>query len=485
MRAVFSPVSLGRPSSTPMHRRLAAELRDAVLGGRLAPGTRLPGSRELARDLGLSRNTVLDAMGQLVAEGYLEGRARSGTYVRSDVPLRQTRARGTGGPPAGRAVLSSRGQRLAAVPAGAEDARLPFCPGVPALDEFPRALWARLTSAVLRGEPAQRLNYGDAQGYRPLRAAIAAYVRAARGVHADADQVLVVSGAQQGLDLVARLLLQPGDAAWIEDPGYAGARAALAGAGARLVPIAVDGEGMNVREGRRRSPRARLVHVSPSHQYPLGGTLSLPRRLELLEWARAARAVVVEDDFDSEFQYVGRPAPALQALDGAGSVVYLGTFSRALFPGLRLAYLILPPSLVSAFVRVKGAVDRGAPGVEQAVLARFLSEGHFARHLRRMRVVYRQRRAELLGQAARHLEGRIEIEPAAAGLQVVGWLPEAASDCAVSAALKRRGLGAPPLSGFTVARVMRPGLVLGFAHMRPAEIRSAVRTMEEVLPRRR
>jgi len=484
MRAVFSPVSLGRDSSTPMHRRLAAELREAVLDGRLAPGARLPASRELARDLGLSRNTVLDAVGQLVAEGYLEGRARSGTFVRSDVPERTARARRAVGPPAARALLSSRGRRLAAVPSGAEDARLPFCPGVPALDEFPRALWARLTSAVLRREPAQRLNYGEAQGYRPLREAIAAYVGAARGVRADADQVLVVSGAQQGLDLVARLLLEPGDPAWIEDPGYAGARAALQGAGARLVPIPVDGEGLSVHEGRRRSPRARLVHVCPSHHYPLGCTLSLPRRLELLEWAKAARAFVVEDDFDSEFQYVGRPAPALQGLDTAGRVLYLGTFSRALFPGLRLAYLVLPPSLVSAFAKVKGAVDQGAPGVEQAVLARFLADGHFARHVRRMRVVYRERRAELIGQAQRHLEGRLDIEPGAAGLQVVGWLPAGADDAAIAAALRRRGLGAPPLSAFAVTRTLRPGLVLGFAHMRPAEIRSAVRTMAEVLPSR-
>jgi GntR family transcriptional regulator/MocR family aminotransferase len=464
-----------------MHRRLAAELREAVLGGRLPPGARLPASRELARDLRLSRNTVLDAVGQLVAEGYLEGRARSGTFVRSDVPAGAPRARRTSEGPA---ILSARGRRLAALPAGAEDARLPFCPGVPAVEEFPRALWARLTSAVLRGETAQRLNYGEVQGYRPLRQAIATYVGAARGVHADADQVLVVSGAQQGLDLVARLLLDPGDAAWMEDPGYAGARAALAGAGARVVPVPVDGEGMNVREGRRRCPRARLVHVSPSHHYPLGGTLSLPRRLELLEWAKAERAYVVEDDFDSEFQYVGRPAPALHALDRTGRVLYLGTFSRALFPGLRLAYLVLPPSLVAPLAKVKGAVDGGAPSVAQAVLARFLAEGHFARHLRRMRVVYRERRAELLGQAQRHLEGRIAMEPAAAGLQVVGWLAEGANDAAVSSALRRRGLGAPALSAFCVERVLRPGLVLGFAHMRPAEIRSAVRTMAEVLARR-
>jgi GntR family transcriptional regulator/MocR family aminotransferase len=404
--------------------------------------------------------------------------------VRSDLPDGVTRSRRAPTVPlGGRAALSPRGRRLAAVAPGAEDARFPFCPGLPALDEFPRALWARLMSGVLRREPAHRLNYGETQGYRPLREAIATYVAAARGVRTGAEQILVVSGAQQGLDLVARLLLKAGDAAWFEDPGYVGARAALQGAGARLVPVPVDGEGIDVREGRRRSPRARLAYVSPSHQYPLGSTLSLPRRLQLLQWAQGAGAFVVEDDYDSEFQYLGRPAPALQGLDTGGSVLYLGTFSRSLFPALRLAYLVLPPALVPAFARAKGTVDGGAPGLEQAVLARFLADGHFARHLRRMRVVYGERRAELIAQARRHLAGLIEIEPGAAGLQVVGWLPDGANDARVSAALKRRGLGAPPLSAYAAERPLRAGLVFGFAHMRPAEIRSAVRTMAEVLPR--
>jgi GntR family transcriptional regulator/MocR family aminotransferase len=473
-------VFLGRNPGQPLHRRLAAELRDAVLGRRLRPGARLPGSREMARDLGLSRNTVLDALGQLVAEGYLEGHARSGTFVRADLPEGPPRARPSS--PLAAPALSTRGRRLAGTRPGAEDPRLSLCPGLPALDEFPRALWARLMSAVLRREPAQRLNYGEIQGYRPLREAIASHVSAARGVRAEADQVLVLSGAQQGLDLVARLLLEPGDAAWVEDPGYSGARRALQGAGARLVAVRVDGEGIDVREGRRRSPRARLVCVSPSLQYPLGATLSLARRLQLLEWAKGADAAVVEDDFDSEFQSAGRPAPALQGLDTGGRVLYLGTFSRSLFPSLRLAYLVLPPALVPAFVRVKGAVDGGAPMLEQAVLARFLAEGHFARHVRRMRAVYRERREALLAAAERHLAGRLEIAPGSAGLQVVGWLRRAGvSDVRVAASLRRRGLGAPPLSSYAVERTLPPGLVLGFAHMRPAEIRAAVRTMAEVL----
>ena len=284
---VFSPVSLGRDPATPLHRRLCSELREAVLTGRLAPGARLPASREMARDLGVSRNTVLDAVSQLVAEGYLEGRARSGTFVRTDVPPAISRPRLTG-PDTAR--LSARGRRLAAQWRSPEDSREPFCPGIPALDLFPRALWARLQSAVLRREPAQRLNYPDTAGFRPLREAIAAYVSAARGVRAEADQVLVVSGAQQGMDLVARVLLDPGDAAWIEDPSYAGASAALASSGTRLVPVPVDGEGLDVRAGRRRRPHARLAYICPSHHYPLGFTMSLPRRLQLLEWARSERA---------------------------------------------------------------------------------------------------------------------------------------------------------------------------------------------------
>lgn len=471
-------MSLGRDPATPLHRRLCSELRDAVLTGRLAPGARLPASREMARDLGVSRNTVLDAVGQLVAEGYLEGRPRSGTFVRADVPPAVSRPRVLA-PDTAR--LSARGRRLAALWRSPEDAREPFCPGIPALDLFPRARWARLQSAVLRREPAQRLNYPDTAGFRPLREAIAAHVSAARGVRAEADQVLVVSGAQQGMDLVARVLLDHGDAAWIEDPSYAGAGAALAASGTRLVPVPVDAEGLDVRAGRRRGPRARLAYICPSHHYPLGFTMSLPRRLQLLEWARSERAFVIEDDYESEFRYEGHPSPALHGLDSSGVVLYLGTFSKAVFPALRLAYLILPPSLVPAFVRAKAIADGGAPTIAQAVLARFLADGHFARHVRRMRAVYRERREELLHQTGRHLQGLLSVETRAAGLQLVGWLPPEWDDAAAAAAIKRAGLGAPPLSAYCLETRRPPALVLGFAHMRPAEIRAGVRTLAAVL----
>jgi GntR family transcriptional regulator/MocR family aminotransferase len=475
----FSPLALDRDRGAPLHRRLSRELREAVLSGRLAAESRLPSSRDLARELGLSRNTVLDALGQLVAEGYLEARPRSGTFVRADLPRTF--------PPPGQAtstagvVLSRRGRRLCATRAGAEDSRLPLCPGVPALDEFPRALWARMMSAVLRREPASRLNYGDVRGHPPLREAIVATLAAARGVRATASQVLVVSGAQQALDLVARVLLDRGDRAWIEDPGYVGARAALEGAGVRPVAVPVDGEGLDVRVGRRRAPRARLAYVSPSHQYPLAVTMSLPRRLQLLEWAKEARAFVIEDDYGSEFRYQGRPAPALQGLDPAAAVLYLGTFSKALFPGLRLGYVVAPPHLADAFARARRTMDGGPPVLEQAVLARFLAEGHFGRHVRRMRALYRERREELLHQAARHLAGLVEIGEGSAGLHVVGWLPPSWDDAEVAAALAARGLGPPPLSAYAIERPCRPALVLGFASLRPRAIVSAVRTMAAVL----
>jgi GntR family transcriptional regulator / MocR family aminotransferase len=291
----------------------------------------------------------------------------------------------------------------------------------------------------------------------------------------------VVSGSQQALDLAARVLLDPGDAVWVEDPGYMGARGALSGAGARLVPVPVDGEGLEVAEGIAREPGARLTCVTPSHQYPLGVTMSLGRRLELLGWANRSGAWVVEDDYDSEYRYTGRPLEALQGLDGEGRVLYVGTFSKVLFPALRLGYLVVPPDLIDAFVSARELTDRHPPTVDQVVLADFISEGHFVRHLRRMRALYAGRQAALVEEAARELGGLLDVYPTAAGMHLVGWLPEGVDDREATRRAANFGVEAPPVSLYGSLPGGRGGLMLGYAAFAEGEMRGGVRRLAAAL----
>jgi GntR family transcriptional regulator/MocR family aminotransferase len=309
-----------------------------------------------------------------------------------------------------------------------------------------------------------------------LRETIAAHLGEARAVRCEASQVIVVTGAQQAVDLAARVLLDPGDTAWVEDPGYQGARGALVAAGIRLAPVPVDREGLDVRRGAREGPGARLVYVTPSHQYPLGVTMSLNRRLALLEWASASGAWILEDDYDSEYRYAGRPLAALQGLDTAGRVIYAGTFSKVLFPALRLGYLVVPPDLVDAFVAARALADRHSPSVTQAALADFIDGGHFARHVRRTRALYAERQAALVRAARRSLGGVLEVAPAEAGMHLMGWLVAGLDDRAAARAALTRNVDAPPLSGFRVRparRGERGGLVLGYAAYTPREIDDA------------
>jgi GntR family transcriptional regulator/MocR family aminotransferase len=483
-RAVVTIGTLGldRGASMPLYRQLYEGLREAILAGRLRPGARLPSTRTLAGDLGASRNTVLAAFGQLLAEGYLEGRVGAGTTVAHTLPETLLRARPEAaetGRPGPRPRLSRRGALLLstrpALARGAITAR-PFRPGLPGLDAFPFDLWTRLVARRWRRVPRQLLDYGDPAGYAPLREAIAAYLGEARAVRCEAAQVIVVTGAQQAVDLAARVLLDPGDTAWMEDPGYPGARGALVAAGIHLAPVPVDAEGLDVRGGARRAPGARLVYVTPSHQYPLGVTMSLHRRLALLEWASTSGAWILEDDYDSEYRYAGRPLAALQGLDTAGRVIYAGTFSKVLFPALRLGYLVAPPELVDAFVASRALADRHSPSVTQAALADFIDGGHFARHIRRTRALYAERQAALVRSARRTLGGLLEVLPAEAGMHLMGWLPEGVDDRVASHAALGREIDVPPLSVFRARpgkRGERGGLMLGYAAYPPRELDDA------------
>jgi len=488
--AGLSPARLDPDSGVPLYQQIYEALRRDILAGDLRPGQKLAATRLLAEDLGVSRNTVLLAFEQLTAEGYLQGRVGAGTFVAENLPddlPSPIRIPETQREPAPAPTLSLRGAELARLAPMAVPSELrPLRAGTPALDEVPWALWQRLTSRRLQTLSKRSLGYGDPAGYRPLREAVAHHLHTLRGIRCTWDQILVVGGSQQALDLAARVLLDPGDAAWVEDPGYPGVHAALLAAGAEAVPVSVDAEGIDVARGRARAPRAPLAFVSPSHQFPLGTVMSPGRRLALLEWAREADAWVVEDDYDSEFRYRSRPLAALKSLDSptwaAGErVIYVGTFSKVLFPALRLGYLVVPPALRDAFVGARFASSRQSPTLDQAVLADFLAQGHFGRHLRRMRKLYEARQGVLVEAARERLEGLLEIRSADAGMHVMGWLPNGIDDREAANAAAQAGVVAAPLSNYRLESHGPPGLLLGYAAFREREIRDAVERLGRAL----
>jgi GntR family transcriptional regulator/MocR family aminotransferase len=470
-----------------LYRQLYDKLRHAILAGRFSAGQQMPSTRILAADLEVSRNTVLNAFEQLIAEGYLEGAVGSGTYVARALPeemLRATATHAGAGAAGKRRRWSRQGARLAMYTISRIRQAVvpkPFQSGVPALDAFPFDLWARLLNRYWRKQPGELLGYGDSGGYMPLRRAIASYLAVARAVRCKPEQVIVVSGAQQALDLTARLLLEPGDAVWFEDPGYLGARATMNAAGARLVPIAVDEDGLSVRRGIARKPRARMVYVTPSHQFPLGVTMSLGRRLELLSWAQKAGAWILEDDYDSEYRYASRPLASMQGLDRGGRVIYFGTFSKVLFPALRLGYLVVPPDLVEGFLVAKAVTDRQSPTIEQAVLAEFIDEGHFGRHIRRMRALYLERVGVLVGSVEKELKGFLEMSLPEAGMHTIGRLQKGSNDRELARRAAAAGVTTLPLSAFYLGSGGKPGLVLGYSGYDNKAIREGVRKLAQAL----
>jgi GntR family transcriptional regulator / MocR family aminotransferase len=456
----------------PLQAQVCESIRRAILDGVLHPGTRLPSSRALAADLGISRTTTVLAFDQLAAEGYLTAKSGSGTFVTLELPDDRPRPRIA---PLGLAQrhppISRRGLALAATPRSAlkiGGPPRPFRIGTPALDRFPIHLWTRVVSRRLKSVTLAQLDYGDAAGLLSLREAIAGHVCRARGTSCVADQVVIVSGAQHGLELICRLLLDPGDVAWMEEPGYPGARGALVAAGARIRPIPVDGQGLNVEIGARRAGDARLVYVTPSHQFPLGVPMSLPRRLALLAWARDARAWVIEDDYDSEFRYGTRPIPCLHGLDVDGRVIYVGSFSKTMFPALRLGFLIVPPDLRDVVLASRRAADIHRPTLDQAVMADFMTGGHFERHLRRMRTEYAARLEALAHGVARHCQGALRLRTVTTGLHAVADL-EDVDDGLVFREAMARGVELMPLSAYCCGAPTPAtnGLVLGFAAVRP------------------
>ena len=461
---------LGAQDALPLHRQLYEALRRAMLEGKLGGGERLPSSRDLAQDLRLSRNTVVAAINQLSVEGYLESRVGSGTYVHDNVPrvaAGQTRQR----PPlsAFPARLSTRGQTLVQRFCASELEIQPFTPGIADFSAFPLALWQRLQNKHWRMTYPDMLDYASSGGYAPLRRAIADYLRVFRSVQLDASQVIVTTGTQQSLELCARLLADHGDTVWLEDPAYWGAAKAFLATGLAIHPVRVDDEGICPAEADRARP-PRLIYVTPSHQYPSGAVMSLQRRHQLLSTAREHQAWVLEDDYDSEYRFSGPPLSSLEGLDTEGRVLYMGTFSKVLYPGIKLGYLVVPKPLIDAFKQAHYDLNRPGQMPLQAALAEFIEMGHFSSALRRARLSYAERRAALMQALKPALGPACFISGADQGLHLCLRLPSAVDDRALSLKLAQQRLTVRPLSAYSLARQDLKGLVIGYGYAPLSEI---------------
>ena len=488
MAITFDPsamIVLDAALEVPLFRQIYEQIRGHVLAKRLLPGRRLPSTRVLAARLGVSRTSVSAAYEQLMAEGYLEGRAGSGTFVSAHLPddLAGHIARPGGVPtgsqtplPTGEEFLSTRGQLLAALRPPKPAARQDLAPGLADLREFPFALWARLLRRSWRRPAAHIAASHDPAGYGDLRQVIADYLSRERGVIAHRDQVMIVSGAQQAIQLAAHALTDVGQKVLVEDPGYDGVRGALLGAGLQLVSVPVDDQGLDITSYAAAHDGAKLVCVAPSNQYPLGVTMSLPRRLALLDWAQAQQAWIIEDDYDSEFRYDGRPLAALQGLDNARRVLYIGSFSKVMFPSLRLGYLVLPSNLVAAFRSLRGALDDHPSMLAQQALHDFFVEGHFAAHLRRMRRAYSLRRQAMVMALKADLPDYLEVASVQAGMHLVAFLRPSTGlrDVAVAAAAEQLGLSLIAISPLYRRQPARQGLLIGFAAAHETDIPALV-----------
>ncbi|HTO09284.1 MAG TPA: PLP-dependent aminotransferase family protein [Myxococcota bacterium] len=470
----------------PLHRQLYRSLRDAVLGGRLEAGSRLPSTRQLAAELELSRNTVLAACEQLVSEGYAAPRARSGLFVADALPARSARPRSAALPLA----LSQTGQRMLAAVAPGRASWAPahkplpydFLYGEPNYSHLPLETWARLLGRRARRLSARRLAYQAPGGAAELRESLAGYLARARGVVCAPEQIVIVHGSQQGLDLVTRLLVDPGARVVLEEPHYTGFSLCARAAGAELVHVPVDEHGLRT-ELLAEVPAAKLAFVTPSHQYPAGAVLSLPRRLALLAWAARAGAHVLEDDYDGEFRFDGKPLECLQALDRDGRVIYLGTASKLLFPALRIGWVVAPEPLAPVLRNAKALADTGTPSLEQLALADFIREGHLERHARRARAHTARLRAVLLESLDDELGERARVRGASAGLHVLLELPrlDARRSARLREECQRRGVGVYSAAPFYARPPARAELLLGYASLEPSRIREGVRRLRRAL----
>jgi GntR family transcriptional regulator/MocR family aminotransferase len=478
-------IAVDRRNRKPLHRQIYEAYRRAIVDGSLRAGQRIPSTRVLASEVGVSRFPVLNAYAQLLAEGYFESRVGAGTVVSSSLPEQFTPSEASGTrfaatrsgtrPLARRCSILPRFEKPPWVGLGA------FGVGQVASEQFPVQVWSALVARRCRNMDATSFHYGDRTGSKALRETIASYLRTARSLRCDADQILIVSGSQQALELSARVLLDPGCRVWVEEPGYSLAREVFALTGCHLVPVPVDREGLDVATGIKRCRKARAAFVTPSHQYPLGATMSASRRFQLLEWAQHTGSWIIEDDYDSEYRYESQPIASLQGLDSNARVIYIGTFSKVLFPSLRLGYIVTPPDLAERFLAIRRVMDLGPPTFYQEVLADFIGEGHFARHIRRMRVLYRERRSALVDSISKELGSMVEVLGGEAGMHLTVTLPNGTRDLEIARRAARQNLWLWPLSPSYMRAAPRQGFILGFGSTAVAEIAPAVRRIGKLL----
>lgn len=469
----------------PIYRQIYGRLRQAIMSGSMPGGCRLPSIRVLAAQLGVARNTVLSAYDQLLAEGCLEARAGSGHYVVDLSPERAPRAHGL----PRKATPATRRPSSAVHNFGFVHANFitampmrPFRPNMPSIEAEHMQSWTRCYGRVLReaGRTPGRAGFlgeSDAAGESRLRHAIAEYVSLSRGVRCTADQIVVTAGSQHAVDLLLRVIAEPGDNVAIEDPSFLGSLAAFQAAGLRPIPVPVDNEGMDVSQVVARRDNVRLALICPSSQYPLGHVMAMQRRLALIEWAHRTGAWIIEDDYDSEYRYAGPPIPSLQGLDGGNRVIYIGTFSKVLFPALRIGFIVAPQELVEPLTAVRAVSGRHGSAIDQEALARFILDGHLGRHIRRMRRIYRERLEALRANCERYLKGFLELDSAVSGLQLIGWLPPGADDAEFSRQASEGGIELPNLSRYCVAMRRPPAVLLGFGAFSETEATAGIRAL--------
>lgn len=487
-------IAIDRKSPKALHRQIYDSYRTAIVDGSLRPGQRIPSTRGLASELHVSRFPVLNAYAQLLAEGYFESRVGAGTVVSSSIfssnfssnpdqitptepaGVRFTAAGSGPRPVARRCSILPPAERPPWVLASGA-----FGVGQAAFDQFPLQIWTSLVARRCRNMEAKSFHYGELMGSTALRETMATYLRTARSVRCEAEQIMIVSGSQQALEISARVLLDPGNRVWVEEPGYHLGRIVFALAGCHLVPVPVDGEGLDVSAGIKRSRKARAALVTPSHQFPLGVTMSASRRLQLLDWAQSSGAWVIEDDYDSEYRYGSMPIASLQGLDANARVIYIGTFSKVVFPSLRLGYIVVPADLVERFLAVRRAMDLCPPTFYQEVLADFIAEGHFARHIRRMRVLYGQRRSVLVESIQKELGSVVEVLGDEAGVHLTVALKNGVRDLEIAERAARQNLSIWPLSPAYLGPGACQGFILGFGSTGLVEIPGAVRKVRNLL----
>jgi GntR family transcriptional regulator / MocR family aminotransferase len=484
--SLLPPIALDSRKTIPMYRQLYEWFRRAILEGQLRAGQRVPSTRNLAAELKISRIPVSTAYEQLQAEGYLETFVGAGTCVAKSIPqqaLKRAAQKVQDGsrPIATKTIPRGISRRITSMllpPQSWLDNLGAFRVSLPALEYFPIGIWSKLVNRHSRKQTRRLMAYNDAMGYLPFREAIAEYLGTVRAVRCDPSQILVTTGSQLGLQLSALVLLDANDRVWIEEPGYHGARHALLMAGAQLVPVPVDQEGLDVAEGIRRDPKAHAVYITPSHQYPLGMTMSATRRMLLLNWAARSGAWIIEDDYDSEYRFGGRPIASLQSLDAHARVIYAGTFNKVVFPALRLGYIVVPKDLVPAFATARDATDVFSSTLYQAVMTDFIREGHFARHIRRMRTLYMRRRTALVETLHKQLADKLEVIGSEAGMHLTALLPAGINDVTVSRKAAQLGISAMPLSSCYSKTPRRGGLLLGYGGTDAPQINDGVRKLK-------